>query len=372
MSVDRPIRVMHVLPWVTSGGVERRRMQLAQRLDPVRFRQRVVCLYAKYDFVEAIREAGVEVVCFDEGDGSIFDLQTIARLISEIRRFAPDIIHGAVFEGVTMAALAGTLAGVRHVVVEETGDPSIRSWRGDALMGLLTRLADVSVGVSPAITHYLEDRLHLGDDRVRLIHNGVDPPRTPTPEEVAAARAEFGLTEDDFVIGSVGRIDNDHKRFTDLIDAVALLDDEEARLLIVGSGQDIPMLQKHAAAAGIGDRVIFTGYQADVGLMYALMDLFALASRQESFGLVLVEAMFAGLPIVATNVGGIPSIVVEGETGFMVPPFEPRTLSRALHELSVDNELRLRMGEAGRLRAREHFTAEPYVRDVEALYAQLA
>lgn len=373
MNAPRPIRVMHVLPWVTAGGVERRRMQLAQRLSSERFEQRVVCLHSKYDFVHEIEDAGVEVVSFQEGKGSVFDLRSLLRVVREIRRFRPDIIHGAVFEGVTLAALAGTFARVPHIVVEETGDPSVRSWRGDALMGVLSRLADRTVGVSPAITDYLVDRLRLDSRHVVLVMNGVDAPREPTVEELSAARAEFGLSEDDFIIGSAGRIDNDHKRYTDLMEAVAELSSEadEVRLVIVGSGADRALLERTADELEIADRVVFTGYRQDMGLMYHLMDVFALASRQESFGLVLAEAMFCGVPVVATSVGGIPYIVEDGATGFLVEPFRPDELARSLDRLYRDPSLRRRLGEASRARAETHFSSSRYVDDVASLYLEL-
>lgn len=358
---------MHVLPWVTAGGVERRRMQLAQQLDPDQFEQRVVCMYSKYDFADDIRAAGVDVVCFDGGSGAPTDVRTITRVVSQIRKFRPDIIHGAVYEGVTLAALAGTIGRVPHIVVEETGDPAIRSWRGDLLMAGLSRLADRAVGVSPAITDYLSGRLRLGE-KVTLVMNGVDPPRIPSREELSEARASFGIPEDAFVVGTAGRIDNDHKRFTDLLTAVTELPD--VYLMIVGSGQDLEMLGERAQELGIDDRVIRTGYQQDMGLMYHLMDVFALASRQESFGLVIAEAMFCGIPVVATRVGGIPYIVENGRTGFLVDPFEPAQMAQGLRDMR-DDERRLEMGEASRKRAQAHFRSDRYVRDVETMYLEL-
>lgn len=116
----------------------------------------------------------------------------------------------------------------------------------------------------------------------------------------------------------------------------------------------------------------FVGYQANPQPYYALMDVFALASASEAFGLVLVEAMFAGLPVVATRVGGIPTVVAEGETGLLVDPGDPLALANALLKLERSRSLRHDMGAKGRIRALTRFSAERYVADVDRLYQKLA
>jgi glycosyltransferase involved in cell wall biosynthesis len=123
---------------------------------------------------------------------------------------------------------------------------------------------------------------------------------------------------------------------------------------------------------GVEHRVHFAGYQGETRPYYELMDVFALASAYEAFGLVLVEAMFAGLPIVATRVGGIPTVVAEDETGYLVAPRSPPALAARLIELALDPAMRHAMGTKGRARARAEFRAERYVRDVDSLYQRLA
>jgi glycosyltransferase involved in cell wall biosynthesis len=184
----------------------------------------------------------------------------------------------------------------------------------------------------------------------------------------------LGIKPDDFIIGSCGRLVDEHKRFSDLIRALSLVrrQYQNAKLLIVGKGPDEPMLRNLAVELGVSDNVLFTGYQSETRPYYEVMDVFALASAHEAFGLVLVEAMYADLPIVATRVGGIPMVVKDGETGFLVEPKAPAELADRFMELIKNTALRKSMGLRGHERAVAHFGAERYVREFDELYQRLA
>ncbi|MFP4601150.1 MAG: glycosyltransferase [Persicimonas sp.] len=376
MDNETPIRVLHVLPWIEGGGVEHRRVYLARHLDASRFEQRLICLSSKPWFVDKFAELGVEVTeVATPRRWSVTDYAAISKIRREIVRWQPDIVHGAVYEGVSMATLAGRLAGVPIIIGEETGDPSIRSWRGNLLLAGLMRLASASVGVSRPIGEYLEDKLRLPSNRVYQIDNGVEPLEPISTSEKLRLRREWGIPPEAFVVGSVGRMYNTQKRYTDLIEAVRLLKATipEVRLLMVGSGGEASMklLKDHVSRCGLEGEVIFTGYRNDLESMYGMMDVFSLLSADESFGLVVADAMFCGLPVVVTRVGGMKFIVVEDETGILVEPFDPKQAADALKRLYKYPELRQRMGEAGRTRARAKYSAQRYAKDVETMYDEL-
>lgn len=358
------LRVLHCLPWLTSGGVERRRLELARRLDPERFDQRIVCLTARADFLEKFEKTPTIVRRLDLPLGP----SALRRIATVARPFRPHIVHGAVFEGNMMATAAALATGSR-LILEETGHTFRRSWRGTLLFRALAARADVCVGVSPAVVEYLRDVARLPAPKVRLVMNGISAPQLRTAERVQI-REELSIPNDALVVGSIGRLSNWHKRFTDLLVAMHELRHAHpnAHLLIVGEGSDRAMLEAKRDALGLSRHVTFSGYQSDVGRMLSVMDVFALASEGESFGLVLVEAMFAGLPVVATRSFGIPSIVLDGETGFLVPVEDPAAIAAALSRLLNDQSLCRRLGAAGLQRARAEFSAERYVADVEGLY----
>lgn len=367
------IRVLHCLETVGPGGVEQRRLLLAKQLDTKEFTQAVICTQA----IGGLPEQFERLQCPLHEIGVfryIGDQERYRRAFRIVEEYRPHIIHGAVFEGVAVAAIVGRLGRVPIIIGEETSDPVNRRWRGHLLYRSLASLTHRMVAVSPAVEDYLVRRIRLPVRKVHLINNGVANPAPVDRACMTDLRSRLGIGPDDLVIGSVGRLYDDHKRFSDVIRAMVhvLQSYPTAKLLIVGGGKDEDILRGLAAELGLTDRVMFTGYQPDPRVYYAVMHVFALASAHEAFGLVLVEAMFMGLPVVATRVGGIPWVVKEGETGFLVEPRAPQDLANRLVQLCADEGLRHTMGEKGRRRAKSEFSAERYVRDVAALYRSLA
>jgi glycosyltransferase involved in cell wall biosynthesis len=367
------LRVLHCLETVGSGGVEQRRLLLAQRLDKARYEQALICTKSIGGLPEQFATAGVlprEIGVFR----NIFDNERYAKALKFIREFKPDIIHGAVYEGVAVAALAGRWARVPIIIGEETSDPSNRRLQGHLLFRALASLTHNMVAVSPAVQDYLVRTIRLPASKVTLINNGVVESVPASAGQKQALRAALGVEAEDFIIGSCGRLLDEHKRFSDLIRAFAKVREQcpKTKLLIVGDGPDEAMLRALARQVGVEERVLFTGYQGDTRPYYEIMDIFALASAREAFGLVLVEAMFSHLPVVATHVGGIPSIVDAGETGYLVDPANPTELAAKLIALINDAPRRKSMGETGLLRARARFGADRYVRQVDELYQRLA
>lgn len=259
------------------------------------------------------------------------------------------------------------------ILGEETSDPVNRRWTGHLLYRLLCEMTHHLIGVSPAVRDYLVDKIRLPANKVTLINNGVAQAPPATAEQVHSVHEAYGLTTEHFVIGTVGRLFDHHKRVSDLIRALPLILAfcPDARLLIVGTGPEENMLREQAIALGVARQVLLAGYQVDPQPFYAVMDVFALASAYEAFGLVLVEAMLAGLPVVATRVGGIPTVVSAGETGFLVEPGQPPALADALLTLQRSAELRRALGQKGRARALAEFSADRYVREVDQLYQRL-
>lgn len=366
------VRILHCIEAIASGGVEQCRLSLVRALRPPSYRHHIICSSANGPVADALSNEGVGLT--EVGAvGSVFSPARYRAAARVVDQWAPDIIHGAVIEGYTVASLVGRWKRVPVVIMEETSDPQTRRWKGHLLARVTAGLADHCVAVSPGVGRYLTATLGVPRSMVSVINNGVEQPDTPPAARIRALKQRYRLAESDLVVGSVGRILDDPKRFSDLIRAVALLPPTPfVKLLIVGGGPDLPMLRELARELGVANRVIFTGFQHPVGHFYALMDIFALASEREAFGLVNAEAMRCGLPLVATRVGGIPDVVVDKETGFLVGPRDVSAMAAALRRLVVDPHLRARMGAAGKVRADREFSAERYVADVRALYDNLS
>lgn len=371
----KKIKILHIQETIGSGGVERRRLSLAKHLDKSVFEQKFICTNTLGNIPGEIKKEGWEVIPIGLLSSPLQWSQH-KKVQKIIKEFQPDIIHGAVFEGVTMAAINGWLKRVPTIIIEETSDPQNRSWKGNLLMKFFSFLSDAIVGVSPAVTQeYLLGKLKLPAHKVHLINNGVALPKEIFPVEIQVAKQEWGIADNDFVIGSVGRMLSDaNKRFSDLIKAFAIFSKEKnnVKLLLVGDGPEKIHYQKLAQDLNISDKIIFTGYQSDVTLFYKMMNIFSLVSRNESFGLVLAEAMLNKLPVVATRVGGMKYIVDDQETGFLVEPYQIDEIAEKFEYLYQNPEVRTEMGKSGLGKALNEYTESIYSKKIEELYLALA
>lgn len=367
------IRVLNIIDTMSSGGVERRRLSLAKLLDKSKFELKIICTNAVGDFPNEFKKHNVEII--EIGDlKSFLDFKQHKKVVQVITDFKPHIIHGAVFEGVTMAAINGFYKRVPIIILEETSDPQNRRWKGNLLMKLLCITADKVIGVSPAATNYLENKLQLSNNKVVLINNGVVIPETISIETIKFCKEKHNILKDEIVIGSVGRMNSDaHKRFSDLIQAFSILaaKNEKVKLVLVGDGPEKINYENQVDQLGIKNRVIFVGYQNEIGNYYAIFDIFCLVSAFEAFGLVLAEAMLHKLPIVATNVGGMQYIVDDSKTGFLVEKFDVNSITEKLDILSCDFNLRKKFGANGYDKALKSYTEDRYVKNVADLYSEL-
>lgn len=370
MSGER-IRVLHSLSAIATGGVERRRLSLARLLDPARYEQQIMARGVMGALPAEFEALGVQVQVV--GGTRFLDRAAVLRATRVARSFRPHIVHGAVFEGLGVALAAGRAVGAR-VVLEETSHPINRSRAGHALFKTLVFASDACVAISPAVGGYLTEVTGVPPRKVVVIANGVATPIVPPPRDLAELRVSLGLPQSSFIVGTVGRlVDDSHKRVSDLLRALTLLRDadDKVHLLVVGDGKERPQLERLALELGVKSQVTFAGHSDQVGGFYGLMDAFALVSGREGFGLVVAEAMLCGLPVIATAVGGLLDIVLPGETGLLIPPASPESIAAAIRQLRADPALCKRLGAAGEARARQHFSAERYARDVDAFYRSL-
>ena len=367
------IRVLNIIDTMSSGGVERRRLSMAKLLDKTKFELKIICTNAVGSFPDEFKKYNVEII--EIGDlKSFLDIKQHQKVIKVINEFKPHIIHGAVFEGVTMAAINGFYKSVPIIILEETSDPQNRSWRGNLLMKCLCLTANKVIGVSPAAQYYLENKIKLSKDKVVLINNGVVVPEMVSEETKKSIKEKHKILNDEIVIGSVGRMNSDaHKRFSDLIQAFSILakKNNKVKLVLVGDGPEKSNYEDLVEKLGIQNQVVFAGYQNEIGTYYAFFDIFCLVSAFEAFGLVLAEAMLHKLPVIATNVGGMKFIVDDNETGFLVEKFDVKAINEKLDILSQNADLRKQLGENGYSKAMKNYTEERYVNNVADLYMEL-
>jgi L-malate glycosyltransferase len=366
------VKILHSLGWVRSGGVEQRHLEIVRQLRPPAYEHLFVCCSAGGTVATDLEHLDAPIIELGELR-SIFSPGRYHRGLQIARDWRPDLIHGAVMEGIQLGAVIGRLTRT-PMIAEETSDPDDRRFGGHLVARAAFTAADRCLAVSPFVGRYLTDTLHLHPNKVRVITNGVRTPEFLSPEQAERLRQYLGLDEDDVVVGTVGRLLDDHKRVSDLVRAVDLLHPEHPNLhlLIVGDGPDADRLQAQAQQTNRPAQYHFVGEQIPADPYYGLMDIFAIVSAREAFGLVAAEAMRAGLPVIASNVGGLADIVQPGTTGLLTPPKDPVALAANLAQLLDGPALRTQMGTAGRLHADQHYSAERYVRQVAGLYHELS
>jgi glycosyltransferase involved in cell wall biosynthesis len=204
--------------------------------------------------------------------------------------------------------------------------------------------------------------------RVGVTYNGIDPGHRPSSFQRAAARAALGLPETAFVIGTVGRLDR-VKNLHLLLQAHALLvkTHPSVRTVIVGDGDQRAALEAHAQTLAVKDSITFAGYRSDVRLLMSAFDVYVNTSTYEGVSLTILEAMATALPVVATRVGGNPEVVIDQETGFLVPAVAA-SIAEAIGLLIHDERRRRVMGDAGRFRVKRHFSIARMVEEYAAVY----
>lgn len=364
------IRVLHIMSTITGGGVERRRLSLAKAFKGSNFQMKLAGTFKGGAIAEQIEENGVEIIEVGDFNGP-FHWEKHRKIQKIIDEFQPHIIHGAVFEGVTMAAINGFIKKVPVVILEETSDPQNRSAKADFLLRIFSWSADRFIAIAPNVADYLRNTAKISPQKVITINNGVQIPRQVSEGEIQILKNQYAITGDDFIVGTVGRLENEVKKFTDILEAIKQLGLPRLKLLLVGGGRDEQLLKDKTRELGIEGQVIFTGYQFDTAPFYKLMNVFCIASQREGFGLVAAEAMLHHLPVIATKVGGLQNVVVDEQTGFSVPPNTPVKLAEKIHYFYHHPEAVAIMGEAGYQRAMQHYTEERYVKEVESLYDEL-
>ncbi|WP_223306410.1 glycosyltransferase [Achromobacter insolitus] len=308
-----------------------------------------------------LREAGFTVHLVSM-DGPLNFVRCVALLhrLQRSRRF--DVVNTHSRRDTVLGAIAARLAGTPLIVRTRHLAKPINS------LYAYTWLAHRVIAVS----RYVRGQLLDGGARAEAIATIHSPVVLPQVSSGVCVRRELGLPDDALVIGCVAvmRADKGHRDLIDAFHRIAATF-PNAHLVLVGEGQPLAgQLQAQAQALGLAPRVHFTGRRDDIGNVLMAFDVFALPTLREALGTVFIEAAAMGLPVVGTNVGGVPETMQAGVTGLLVPPADPQALAGALEGLLADPALRRRMGEAGRelIRGQGQFSAERTAALVEQAY----
>lgn len=374
----RPPARLLFLVTTSAGGAGTHAYQLARGIDRERF-DLTVALGSGYPLDADLRALGepFELLCMRRNPSPWYNLRCVWQVARLLRRRRVEVLCTSC----SIAGLVGRLAAVLartpvrvHVVQVYASRPHQPAARRVLLRWIeraLDRLTTRYVAVSEAFLRYGVESRIFAPEKACVIHNAAElpPPAAGARERL---RAELGIAPDAPVVGTLGRFEPQKGLDTLLRAAARTLSTAPAtRFVVVGDGPLRGDLESLARELGIRDAVHFLGWRSDVSDVLSMMDLFCLASRWEAFGIVLAEAMLAGLPVVATQVDGIPEVVEDGVTGRLVPADDERAIAARLAELVADGAKRRALGAAGRARAAERFSVERMVAAYERLFEEL-
>jgi glycosyltransferase involved in cell wall biosynthesis len=381
-STMAPLKITFVLPNVESGGTERHVLSLAGRIDLSRFSLSMVTtagggsLYNDFSAMMPVTVLGEPKRSRRFRKGPLEHLRTIGVVARLLRRSPPDILHAYLPAANVIGPVAARLSSVPRVIVSKRALAEYKAHYPllRRVEPLGNRLADVILVNSDAVRRDVERTERHWEGKFRKIYNGVAPIEPWAPDEAMAFRRREGIPDDTLVALCVSNF-YPYKGHEELVEAVAKVVPVYPNVIFLMVGRDSGTMEATKARVrerGIERSVRFVGSRTDVPDLLRASDLFVHPSREEGFSNAILEAMAAGLPVVACDVGGNPEAIVDRETGRLVPPRNAWAFASAVAELLADPEKRKAMGEAGRHRATERFSLDRMVGEMESLYEALA
>lgn len=374
MRVQCGMHVLYLVDTLNVGGTETQMTSTALRLHRAGHRVTVGCLRAEGPLLEILRKAGIPVVEFPKSKTMLSPngMLQLLRIVFFLLRHGVQVVHAhdlwANLYGVPAAWLTGTpiiISSRRYLADLGWYTP----WR-NKIMRVIYRVSTHVVVNSAAVRKLLVERDGLPPQKVRVIHNAVDV------EQFVGARRDKkslspGIDENSKLIAVIANMYSPVKGHNHLIAAARTVCsiEPEATFLLIGDGPERLKLELQVAAVGLSKNVLFLGRRKDIPELLACCNLSVLPSEAEGLPNALLEAMAAGLPVVATRVGGTPEVIEDGVNGLLVAAQAPNALAGAILQILQDSKLATRLAQAGQKRMRAHFSFDRLMAELEQLYA---
>lgn len=320
--------------------------------------------------LDPIRLSGIQVIALHAS--TIFNIRRIWRLANILKDEKVDIVQTHLIYSNILGSLAARLAKIPMIATlhSTTARRDLKSWIFKRVENfLLRKFATRIVAVGQVVADFNKD--HYGYRRIDVIPNGIPKPEIPQPGERDRLRQEVTGNGSDSIIITVGRFSS-AKGYDDMIEAFNMLRmrDTKSKLLMVGSGGTVNSIRDKIENLQLTQSVILAGERDDVHHLLALSDVYVSSSHREGLPLAVLEAMMAGLPIVATSVGDIPNVVTE-ETGVVVPPHRPELLAAAIEDILKNPKKRAAMGKAAHRRVMNEYSLEAWMKRHIGLYHEV-
>ena len=350
-------RILHVIYSLEIGGAEMDLIAKAKVLvQRYGYHVAIVCLLRRGKLVEEAERDGIRVIGPVMGGKS--DIRVIPWLLRIIRSGKFDVVHTHMFASNFLGRVAATLAGGPVIISTVQLIAEREKWWEMLLDRALQFKTDMVIASSEAVRQSFIQR-GIRPTKIAVIHNSVDFARFDAVDREAARQATrqaFGWDKGHFVVGTVARLER-IKGLDHLIEAAKTVAEAlpQARFLVVGDGPQREDLLSRVRHLELGERCIFAGLRSDVPQILPAFDLFVLPSLSEALGIAAIEALASGVPVVASQVGGVPEVVIHGETGLLVPPSDAAQLVQAILHVAANPAEARQWAERGQKRVRLMF-----------------
>lgn len=369
------MKVFHLINTLSAGGAELHLLTLCRHLKRQGVDIVVACMKEQVKGSPPLRSEfereGIRVIHLVAN--SKWDWGFIGRFMRVIREEKPDVLHTHLPRADLVGAIGRALYSSIRWVCSVHGIYSAH-WSGKRILPLFSlvwRRADTQVAISKAVKDWLVKERHIPPERVAVIHYGIDMEPFVHPD--SNLRHPLRL-DGRALLGSMGRLEP-VKGHESLIQAMPAILKQVPNASLIIAGHDAAgygkVLQAMIDERKLNGQVQLVGFQRDVPSFLHALDVFALASRSEGFGQVVVEAMAAGKPVVASRIPSLTEIIVDGETGLLAEPDNPKAFAHAIASLLSNPEERGRMGRRGQERVRHRFSADRMAAETVSLYRTL-
>lgn len=364
----KKIKLLHLISRLDIGGAEKQLLSLVSNSDKKKYDICVGYFEGKGELKKEFQGHGIRVKKF--GFKGLWDISVLWRLYQDMKADRYDIVHTHGFKADLWGAIAGKLSAVPLIISTIHNQEQYLKNPFISLLEkwIISSIDDTIIVVSEGVKRFLIKACGIPQAKIKKVYYGINPEDIKI-DKSKDIRGEFGIGQDGILIGCVGRL-TEQKGHRYLIQAAGKIIERnpKAKIFIIGRGKQEKHLKNLAKSFNLDSGVIFTGFRKDAYSIIDKLNLIAMPSLWEGLGLVLLEAMALGKPIVATDVGGIPEVVENKKTGILVPAKDSKALAEAISDLLEDYPAAARMGEMGKATVKERFSSAKMVKEIEFIY----
>lgn len=363
--------ILHITGQLETGGAERQMCELVTRLDRKKYNPMVCCLGNDGPVGDSIREAGIRVDIVRKRRR--YDVTVIPRLIEVIKREKIDIVHTWQFTAGSWGRVAARLAGLSAVIFSERRGGFYERDYERLVDRILAKITGTVICNTRIAAQIMIKQLGISRKKVTYVYNGIGLDEFDCKSSSRQSRGELGLSPNIPVVGIIANLRFHLKGHRYFLRAARLVVQRipRTRFLIIGDGAIRDQIVGFARDLNLSENVLFLGQRDDVPQLLSAVDVSVLASLREGFPNAIVESMAAARPVVATDVGGIPELVIHGKTGFLVPPKDPDAMAKSIIKLLQNKRMAVEMGLQGRKRIDRYFTMDRMIERYEHIYRHL-